>query len=459
MWTYIRKHKKLYYGSALIISMIFLAVFSTLAVGMFTMSSKNVQMADNHHKANVAFANAESGLGVIRYWLSHILIPGTTSSADFLTTVISSLQSDLAANNISNIVVNGNGSIAPVTLGALSGHTFSGQIQAHPGNPAILQVSVTGNCGQITRTIQVNFDIEPDEYPIFDYGIATKGPLHFIGNPTIEGINYDNEADIYIESNNDAVALQVSGNTNFDGDINIGSATSSVDFDGDVLIGGDQGQTAIDNHVSIGAEPVEFPAPDAGHFSQYATGITIDSSTDTTDSMTLSNAVIKAGTNPSFAGNVIIQGVLFVESPNIVQFDGNVEIEGLIVADGDVDNPGTDSMIFNGNFQSGTFPEGAEFDAIRSETGSSLIMPGFAVELAGNFSSLSGVIAVSGFHLSGNADATITGSIINYSDSPTVIEGNATLRFDRSGATEIPAGFEIDLILHYDSASYSEIVM
>jgi len=87
--------------------------------------------------------------------------------------------------------------------------------------------------------------------------------------------------------------------------------------------------------------------------------------------------------------------------------------------------------------------------------GSSLIVPGFAVELAGNFSSLGGVMAVSGFHLSGNADALVRGSIVNYSESDTVVLGNATLRFDRSGGTEVPAGFDNRRILECDSSSWS----
>ena len=86
---------------------------------------------------------------------------------------------------------------------------------------------------------------------------------------------------------------------------------------------------------------------------------------------------------------------------------------------------------------------------------SSLIAPGFAVELARGFSSLGGAMAVSGFHLSGNADALVRGSIVNYSESDTVVLGNAALRFDRSSGAEVPAGFDNRRILKYDSSSWS----
>jgi Tfp pilus assembly protein PilX len=321
-------------GAALILSMIFVCVFSVLAVAMFSMSGTNVQIASNQHKANIAFANAESGLEVMRYWLNRILIPNTTSPTNYFNTIISSLQYDLTTNNISNVTANSNGSIPPVTLDSMAGQTFSAQIQMHPDNLNILQVSVTGNCGEITRTIQVNFDIKPYEHPIFDYGLATKGPVRFEGNPTVKGVNYNNEADIYIESQNDPLALLVTGNTNFDGDINIGNANANTVFDGDILIGGDQGQTALDNHVFISVDPVDFPTPVTGRFQQYATGGTINALTDTTDNMTLTNTITEAGANPCFEGNIILKGVLFVESPNIVVFKGNLDIKGLIVGDG-----------------------------------------------------------------------------------------------------------------------------
>jgi hypothetical protein len=419
------------------------------------MSSTNVQIADNHHKANIAFTNSESGLEAIRYWLNRVIIPNSTSSSEHLSTILSSLRNDLATNNISNIVVNSDGSISPVTLDTTNSNLFSAQIEMHPSNPDILLASVTGNHHEFIRTLQVNFDVNFIMPQIFDYGLATKGPVLFDGNPTIEGVNNNNDADIYIESQNNDDSLQINGNTNFDGDVEIGNINGTAVFDGDVLIAGDQGQTAIDNHVFIGADSVEFPTLNTEQFRQYTNGLSINSSTDISDSMTLTNRVIEAGTNPYFLGNVIIEGVLFIESPNIIQFGGNVEIRGMIVGDGDVNNPGTNSMTFYGNFQSGTVPSGSEFDDMRSETGTSLLAPGFAVELAGNFSTVGGTIAVSGFHLSGNANALIKGSIINYSESSTIVEGNAFLRFDRSDYTKIPAGFNSSKILEYDASSWS----
>ncbi|MBA7473715.1 hypothetical protein ES707_09058 [subsurface metagenome] len=446
-------------GAVLIISMIFVLIFSAIAVSMATLSGTNVQLASNQQKVGCAFASSESGLEVMRYWLTNVAIPSSTPPSDYFGVIVDTMQDDLAASNISNITIYNDGSIPPVMLDSATGQGFEGEILIDANNINILQVYTTGGGSEITRTIKVHYDIEPYEYPIFDFGLATKGPLHFLGNPTVRGINSNSEADIYIESQNSNLAVLVTGNTNFDGDITIANTLANVDFQGDISIGDDSGQTAIDNHVSIGAEPVEFPVPDTQHFQQYATGDIIDSSIDISNSMTLSNATIQAGTNPNFEGNIIIEGILFVEQPNIVTFERNVALNGMIVADGDANNPGTNGMTFLGNFETNPYPSGTEFDAIRQETGSSILAPGFSASFEGNFSAIGGVMAVSGAHFSGNVNAIVEGTIVNYSESPTTIEGNATLNFDRSDNIMVPAGFDTHRILTYNPSSYEELAL
>jgi hypothetical protein len=129
----------------------------------------------------------------------------------------------------------------------------------------------------------------------------------------------------------------------------------------------------------------------------------------------------------------------------------------MIVGDGDAYNPGTNNISFLGNFATNPVPSGAEFDAIRSETGSSILAPGFAASFQGNFSALGGIMAVSGAEFSGNVNALIEGTIISYSDNPIIIEGNATLNFDQSADIGVPAGFDLLRVLTYDPDSYSEV--
>jgi hypothetical protein len=448
-------------GAVLVVAMIFVLIFSALAVSMASMSGTNVQIASNQHKVDCALGSAASGLEVQRLWLTPVTMPSSTPKANYFSTIISNLQSDLDANGISNITLESDGTILPVTLNSTTGQTFSGQMNIDPLDPNILQVSSTGGDSQIKRTIKVEFDIEPYKHPIFNYGLATKGPLNYTGNPTTSAASESWEADIYVESTGSSTALSVVGNTNFRGDIMIGNPGANVSFGGDVLIDGDHNQTAIDNHVFIGVDPVEFPEPDTARFTPYATGNVINSSTNlNTYTNILVNCSIAAGTNPIFPKSVTIQGILLIESPNVVTFTRNVALQGIIVGQGDVTaDPATDRIDVLGNFASGPYPAGAQFDAIRSEVGSSIIAPGFAMSFQGNFSTLEGVVALSGVYFAGNVAAQIKGSIINYSNQPMIIEGNATMTFDRSASTKVPASFDTLRVLTYDPSSYEEFAL
>ncbi len=425
---------------------------------MATLSGNNVQLASNHQNLNAALAAAQSGQEVLRYLLSRVLISSSTPQSQYFSEIITAVRDDLTDYGISGIAVATDGAIAAVTLDSTTGRSFDGQIQVDANQPTVLEVRVTGRSGHASRTITTSFNIEPYEFPIFNYGLATKGPLDFPGNPTITAASEAWEADVFVESSGSLIAVQVGGNTNFDGDINIGNPAANVDFAGAVQIAGEFGETAIDNHVSIGMDSPEFPTPDVDRFLQYATGDIIDSSTDLSKGITLTNATIEAGTNPVFGGTATIQGILFIESPNVVTFGRNVALQGIIVADGDLENPDTTANRIDilGNFASQPYPSGAEFDAIRQEEGSSIIAPGFATTFAGNFSTLEGVIAVSGVHFSGNMNAQIKGTIINYADTSTLVEGNASMNFDREGSVKIPAGFDLYRELNYVPASYSE---
>ena len=445
-------------GVVLIVSMIFVVVFSALAVCMATLSGNNVQLASNHQNLNAALVAAQSGQEVVRYLLSRVLISSSTPPSQYFSEIVTAVRDDLTNNGISGIAVAPDGTIAAVTLDSTTGRNFDGRIQGDANQPTVLEVRVTGRSDQASRTITTSYNIEPYEFPIFNYGLATKGPLDFPGNPTIIAANEAWEADVFVESSGSLIAVQVGGNTNFDGDISIGNAAANVDFGGEVQIAGEFGDTAIDNHVTIGMDSPEFPTPDTDRFLQYATGSIVDSSTDLSKGITLTNATIAAGTNPVFQGTATIQGVLFIESPNVVTFGRNVALQGLIVGAGDLANPDTAANRIDilGNFASQGYPSGSEFDAIREEEGSSIVAPGFAATFAGNFSALEGVVAVSGADFTGNMAAQIKGTIINYSDTSTVVLGNASMNFDRVNSVKIPAGFDLYRELNYEPASYSE---
>ncbi len=456
---YVHKNRP---GAALIIEMIFVLIFSTLAVSMAALSGSNVQIADNHHKGNSARATAESGVEIVRFWINRVAMPGTTPTNEVYANIVTSLQSDLTANGISNITTTFDGttlSIPSVTLA--SNETFSASITQL--NTDTIQINVTGISDTITRTIQANYNHSTRANSVFDFGIATRGSLHLAGNIELTGTNASIEASVYIESQNSNHALTITGNSQIAGNVSIVNPSANVDLHGGQAgIGGETGQDAIDNHVSFGVPPTEFPMPNPGYFEQYVVN-TIDSSTDTTVDATFENVRILAGTNPIFSGNVTFNGIVFIETPNVVTFTGSTDLTGIIAGDGDwEDNSRTNQIRFFGNVDSYSvtdLPDEPQFAGIREETGTFLMAPGFNLSFGGNFDAVNGAIAGNGIKFFGNASGTINGSIINYADNQMNLSGNSDLFFNRSGTTEIPAGFIPEIVLQYDPSSYSEIIL
>jgi len=249
----------------------------------------------------------------------------------------------------------------------------------------------------------------------------------------------------------------MTGNSAIAGDVQIGNPDAWASVGNPASIGGETGQDAIDNHVTIGAPPFNFPQFDIIRFEDYVENV-LDPGTDTSGNLTLENIRILADTNPHFSGNVILNGIVFVESPNIVRFTGNTEITGIIIGEGDLDFPSADNqLIFSGNVSSQSVSElGAGFGDLREETGTFLLAPGFSLSFSGNFETLNGVIAASAIEFSGNAGGTINGTLMNYGEDPMTLDGSVDLVFDHS-AIQIPAGFESEIVLQYDPCSYSVV--
>lgn len=446
-------------GAALIISIIFVLIFSALAVSLATISANNVQIASNHHQSNAAFTAAHSGLEILRYYIAQVSIPGTTATEDQLQAVTTALQNYLNSAGITNISTSYSDSttiltIPSVTLNSLEEQNFT--VTITPIDSDTLRADVTGNARQLSKTIRTEFDFDEAGNSVFDYGVATKGPLHLSGNIELQGVNVAVEASVYIESESQTEALSIIGNSQIAGDVGIVNPDATAYLQGgQASIGGETGDDAVDNHVYTGIPPADFPEPIPSYFEQY-----VDSTIDMNNT-TFENIRIPAGTNPSFESNVTLKGIIYIETPNVLTFSGNVDITGIIVGDGDwTDDSATNSITITGNIASHPvtdLPDEEQFADIRTETGTFIVAPGFDLSFGGNFNTLNGTIAGNGIEFSGNAGGTIGGSIINYSDTTMTLSGNSDLYFNRSGTDNSPAGFVPAQKLVFQPESYSEI--
>lgn len=451
-------------GAVLILAMIFLAAFVSISLSMLSMTSANAKVADNHRQSNSALTNAFSGMEIMRYWLEGVTVSGSVAGNQRLAAVSTNLQNSLTTAGATGVSVSYDSTnevltVSNYTLDSSAGDVFAAEL-SYSGDYDTIQMDITGSNNGISRTIRNNFWFGPVGGSIFDFGIATKGPLHMTGNIDIDGYNEAIEASVYIESLASSIALDMTGKSQIAGEVSIVNYYAGADISAASSIGGDRGSAAY-SHVTVGAEPADFPNPNPEIFETYIENTFVSGVTPTSNT-TLQNIRIPANTNPTFSGNLNLLGLMYIESPNVVSFSGNANITGLIVAEGDVSNPSEDNkLLFMGNVAShgvADLPETASFDGLRDETGTFILAPGFSARFTGNFDTVNGVIAASGIAFSGNAGGVINGSVVNYSNDPMTLYGNSDLVFNRSGIEATPSGFGPSKRLEFLPSTYSEVV-
>jgi hypothetical protein len=449
-------------GSSLILALIFVGMFAALAVSMAAMSGMNIQIAENQRRFDTARSCALSGLEVVRYWMNQVSISGTTSAEQRFARVATDLQTVLTNAGVTNVVPVCSGStvsMSNVSLDSTTGQTFSAVLTKIDNDT--IQMDVTGRYGQVGRTIRSNYTLTYIADTVFDFGVATKGPLVLSGNVEIEGVNVAVESNAYIESLNTMLALSMSGNSEIAGKVKIVNPLATPFLGSKVSVGGAVGEDALVN-IEKGVPASSFPEMTPSIFYSYATN-TLRSTLDLKKNVTLTNIRIPAGMNPKFSGQATLQGVVLIEAPNVVEFTGGVSITGIIVTNGSqTDDSGTNQLIFRGHvagYSVAQLPQEPQFAGLHSQTGTFIMAPGFSVSFGGTFDTLGGAIGANGVEFFGNAGGIIRGSVVNYADKDMKLWGNSSLMFNRSGLAEVPAGFVPKLVLRYDPSSYSEVTI
>jgi Tfp pilus assembly protein PilX len=178
-------------GAALIISMIFVLIFSALAVSMAAISGTNVQVASNHHKLDSALSAAESGLECGRYIIAKTLsdLPSTpyntvtTAQADEVWSILcTTIQDESWVNNQAEL--SGSTITTPaITYGNSNG---SFQVMFNRTDTFTIELVGVGNCGEVTKLASIQTSIEKDR-EILNYAVASRGRMWLTGDSTIYG--------------------------------------------------------------------------------------------------------------------------------------------------------------------------------------------------------------------------------------------------------------------------------
>lgn len=397
---------------------------------------------------------AESGMAYTTEVLEDFQIAGTPTPSALLNALGTYYNSKLPSGSVSwndtEVVLRNLG-------GGPAGSAFLARFA--PGTAANqFLLTVTGQTGLAQRDVTMRFDLVPGGSGLFDKGIVSAGPIYVSGSAQIQGRNGAAESDV-LSLSQDGIIFSLSSSCDLAGDIfTISDDPNCIDLSGAVTIAGiGRNDPAIWDHIHLGVESQELPRPDVSLFAPFAVH-TIAAVPPA--GSTLTNIRIPANMNPTFNDNTTLRGVIYIESPNIVRFSGNVSVAGVIVTD----DPGpgataTNQIVFQGNASLQgveALPPGPDFDAIRALAGSSLLAPGFEVTMTGSMGTVGGTLAAEKFILQGNASLTVQGLIMNLGTSPLSMGGSTFITIDRSHYDQIPPGFTVPSVLSAVPATYSE---
>jgi hypothetical protein len=442
-------------GFATIAAMVLLAVFAALSVTFFAASNGAMLQAENQTHVQEALLAAESGLSFHTYVLKQVSMGSGLQGSALMDALHTKLANEAQiAGNLGGAGLTYAGGVLTVPAITLDGgRSFTATFYNCSG--ANLSLKVTGHSGSVSRCVMMTCSVSQGQAFCPEAGIVTRGAVNLTGNDSIKGANTATEGEIYTATAA-VTAITMTGNAKIQGDVYATNPDAQASLTGNISIGGATG-AAVANHVHFGAAPIDIPEVDPTVFAPYATNI-VDGSTSTNGNKTFTNIRIKAGTNPTFSGNITIKGVVYIEKPNKVNFSGNLNFTGVVVTDPGHATAGNE-LNFTGNTASSaieTLPDTADFHALRTMKGAFILAPGFTTKFAGNFGTVNGMMAAEAFTFTGNAGGTVRGSIINYGTSTFGMSGNASLIFDHSAYKDTIPGLAAPAKFSIDPSSYVE---
>ena len=453
-------------GVAAILALGVLVILVVLTAAMAAQGFMEMKKSDSLRRANQARMAAEGGLGYMTAVLREVHLPSDVSEATFLTELQAALETELAGMNDSGVAVTRYGQTLSVSEIALPDGAFSCAVGMDTSaNPPSACLTVTGRCDEFTRRTAVTFACVGKRSAVFDFGVASRGKIVINGSAEITGVNDSGEACV-LSTREQPVAIAAGGHAMISGDLYV--TGEDVDYvyikGGGISIGGSSDISEIfDEHVFLGTEEPDFPEINTAQYLPLAVHL-VDASTDLSGTQTFNNIRIAAGTDPHFAAGTVLNGVVYVESPNVVTFTGQTTINGMIVTEDATGNLADCQIEFKGTASApgvDALPDTEEFAEIKKHTGTVILAPSFGITMRGATNSINGLIAADQVNFIGNSNISgdLTGSIIGLKDNEMSLTGNSTIRIARpDDENSLPAGFEHPYGLVPQAGTYSEPV-
>ena len=176
-------------GVVLVVAMIFLIIFSALAVSITTLAGTNVQIASNQHKVNSAFLAAQSGLECGKYIVANTILPSTPYNSvtidqadETWATLCKQVQIQPwifgQAQQTSKEI------LTPATKFGDTDASF--QIRFSRTGISTIRLEGIGIDGQVSRQVGVNMIIQKEK-DVLNYAVASRGRIWVTGKATIHG--------------------------------------------------------------------------------------------------------------------------------------------------------------------------------------------------------------------------------------------------------------------------------
>jgi len=176
-------------GVVLIVAMIFLVIFSALAVSMTTLVGTNVQIASNQHKINSAFLAAQSGLECGKYIVANIHLPSTPYNT--VTTAQANQTWSILCSQVQGqpwisgqVQKTSTEIITPATSFGDTNASF--QVRFYRIGTHTIKLEGIGSDGQISKQVCVDMIIQKDR-DVLNYAIASRGRMWLTGQSLIRG--------------------------------------------------------------------------------------------------------------------------------------------------------------------------------------------------------------------------------------------------------------------------------
>jgi hypothetical protein len=260
-------------GSVLVVALVFLALFTALAVAIAASSDINMIIARNRGESRQAAAFAETGLLLLGRHLGGLAVTPTFQVEDLHGAIASHLVTAWSDSSMIEHAAGIWADAAGVHFPAITIVRDDGRsgavdvfLSADGGAAAkpIITIESTGRFGKAARNVSYRMTTVDSWTLLSRYGIASRSNIQMSGNAQVVGANEPKEGSILSATYVEMEAITLTGGVYVSGDVAVSNPQATILKTGKVRIDGSE---------VYGAEEVSWPTPNPALFRPYATNV------------------------------------------------------------------------------------------------------------------------------------------------------------------------------------------